>query len=117
MLVGIIIEVPELYIYAFKRLNVSCAVGKISYPDTNKTPPTATSAATSDNSGRGEEENEEENEDTYSSSQLVAIILSVVIVMMIIQVSSLVGMWLVLQRRKRYLTLSAQVKSYGKSIR
>ena len=44
----------------------------------------------------------------YSSGQVAAIILPVVLVMMVVLVSSLAGMWLVLQRRKRcFLTLLA----------
>jgi hypothetical protein len=73
----------------------------------NKTPPTETSpAAVSDIRGGGERDGAEE--DMYSSGQVAAIILPVVLVMMVVLVSSLAGMWLVLQRRKRSVNQSDQ---------
>ncbi|CAI8051100.1 Deleted in malignant brain tumors 1 protein [Geodia barretti] len=86
-----------------EEAGVTCH-GKTSNSGQNKTLPTETSpAAVSCIRGGGGGE-----EDMYSSGQVAAIILPVVLVMMVVLVSSLAGMWLVLQRRKRSVNQSDQ---------
>ena len=77
--------------------------GKAINTGQTKPSPTASSEeAIGGNPDSGGGEGEAGEGGRYSSEQVAAIILPVVLVMVIVLVSSLAGMWLVLQRRKRY---------------
>ena len=71
---------------------------------TDPPPSAATAAPLSFNDDRG---NKGGGETGYTSGQVAAIILPVLLVMLVIMVVTLAGMWLVLQRRKRWRNIGS----------